>query len=122
MISHIDVSGIRYEPSEEIKKYIVKKIARLDRFVPRHARKTLKAEVRLTELKTKTDRNQCEITLHLPEQQLAAKESTISMFAAIDIVEMKLKNQLKKYKAAHGGDKQDHRGFLRRLRRSSREV
>ncbi len=122
MISHIDISGIHYEVSKDLKKYVSKKIGRLDRFVPRHARKTLKAEIRLTELKTKTDRNQCEITLHLPEQQIAAKEATINMFAAVDIVETKLKTQLKKYKDSHGGDKQDHRGFLRRLRRSNREA
>lgn len=122
MISHIDISGIHYEVSEDLKKYVTKKIGRLDRFVPRHARKTLKAEIRLTELKTKTDRNQCEITLHLPEQQLAAHDATINMFAAVDIVETKLKTQLKKYKDSHGGDKQDHRGFLRRLRRSNRQA
>lgn len=120
MISHIDISGIHYEVSDDLKKYITKKIGKLDRFVPRHARKTLHAEVKLTELKTKSDRNQCEIILHLPDRQVIAKESTINMFAAIDIVETKIKNQLKKYKASHGGDKQDHRGILRRLVRGRR--
>jgi putative sigma-54 modulation protein len=120
MISHIDISGIHYEVSEDLKKYVIKKISKLDRFVPRHARKSIKAEVRLTERKTKTDRHQCEITIHLPEQQIAAKEATINMFAAVDIVETKLKSQLKKYKASHGGDKQDHRGILRRIIRGQR--
>lgn len=120
MISHIDITGIHYEVSEDLKKYVVKKISKLDRFVPRHARKSIMAEVRLTERKTKTDRHQCEITIHLPEQQIAAKEATINMFAAVDIVETKLKSQLKKYKASHGGDKQDHRGVLRRIFRNQR--
>lgn len=118
MISHIDITGIHYEVSDDLKKYVEKKISRLDRFVPRHARKTIKAEVRLTERKTKTDRNHCEIVIHLPEQQITASDSTINMFAAVDIVETKLKSQLKKYKALRGGDKQDHRGILRRFRRS----
>ena len=117
MISHIDISGIHYEVSDDLKKYITKKVSKLDRFVPRHARKTIHAEVKLSELKTKSDRNQCEIIIHLPDQQVMAKESTVNMFAAIDIVETKIKNQLKKYKETHGGDRQDHHGRLRRLLR-----
>ena len=120
MISHIDISGIHYEVSDDLKKYITKKVGRLDRFVPRQARKTMHAEVKLSELKTKSDRNQCEIIIHLPESQVMAKESTVNMFAAIDIVETKVKNQLKKYKATHGGDHQDHHSKLRRILRSRR--
>ncbi len=120
MISHIDISGIHYELSEDLKKYTVRKVSKLDRFVPRHARKSMHVEVKLSELKTKSDRNQCEIIVHLPDQQVMAKESTVNMFAAIDIVETKIKNQLKKYKDLHGGDKQDHRGKLRRFFRNQR--
>lgn len=122
MISQIDISGIHYEISEDIKKYINKKVSKLDRFVPRHARKIMHAEVKLSELKTKSDRNHCEIIIHLPEQIITAHESTINMFAAIDIVETKIKNQLKKYKDLHGGDHKDHRGRLRRFFRSQREA
>lgn len=120
MISHIDISGIHYEVSDDLKKYITRKVSKLDRFVPRHARKSMHVDVKLTELKTKSDRNQCEIIVHLPDQQVMAKESTVNMFAAIDIVETKVKNQLKKYKELHGGDKQDHRGTLRRFFRNQR--
>lgn len=117
MITQIDITGIHYETKADIKKYIRKKIGRLDRFVPRQARKSIKAEVVLQELKTKSDRNQCEVILHLPEQMITAKDSTINMFAAVDIVEKKLKNQLNKYKATHGGDHQDKHGRLRKLLR-----
>ena len=122
MISHIEISGIHYEVSDGLKKYVTKKVGRLDRFVPRHARKSMHVEVKLSELKTKSDRNQCEIIVHLPEQQVTAKQSTVNMFAAIDIVETKIKIQLRKYKASHGGDKQDHRGILRRFRRSRQQT
>ena len=118
MISQIDISGIHYEVSEELKKYITKKFSKLDRFIPRHARKSVKVEVKLTERHTKSDRNQCEIIVHLPDQKLTARESTINMFAAIDIVEAKIKSQLTKYKDLHGGDKKDHHSILRRFRRA----
>ena len=120
MIDHVDITGIRYEVTEDLKKYITKKASKLDKFAPRHARKMMHVDVKLTELKTKSDRNQCEFIVHLPDQQITAKESTINMFAAIDIVETKIKNQLKKYKDLHGGDKQDHHGKLRRFFRNQR--
>jgi putative sigma-54 modulation protein len=120
MITKIDITGIRYEVSDELKKYLTKKISKLDRFAPRQARKNISASVNLEERKTKTDRNQCEVIIHLPDRQITAKEATINMFAAVDIVETKLKSQLKKYKATHGGDKQDHHGVLRRLFRNQR--
>lgn len=120
MISQVDITGIHYEVGDDLKKYVTKKIGKLDRFVPRHARKSMHVEVKLTELKTKSNRNKCEVILHLPERQLTASEATVNMFAAVDVVETKIKNQLKKYKATHGGDKRDHRGTLRRLFRSQR--
>lgn len=117
MITHIDITGKHYTVKPDLKKYITKKIGRLDRFVPRSARKSLKVEVILEERKTKSDRNQCEVILHVPDQKITAKDATVNMFAAVDIVENKLKNQLRKYKATHGGDRQDHKGVLRKLLR-----
>ena len=120
MIKKIDISGIHHEVGDDIKRYIRRKIGKLDRFVPRRARESLHVEVRLTELKTKNDRNQCEVVMHLPEHQVTAKEATVNMFAAVDIVETKLRNQLKKYKGTRGGDKSDHHGVLRRILRGRR--
>ena len=117
MINNLQISSSHYEVAEDIKKYIVKKVGKIDRFVPRHARKSIQAEVRLVERKTKNDRYECEVVLHLPEKQIAAKADTVNMFAAVDIVETKLKNQLKRYKGTHGGDKQDHHSRLRRILR-----
>lgn len=117
MVSRIDVSGIHYEVPADIKKFVLKKVGRLDRVVPSHARKSMHIEVTLTELKTKANRNQCEILIHLPEKQITAKESEATMFAAVDAAEAKARAQLRKYKASHGGDKQDHHSRLRRLLR-----
>ncbi len=123
MIENLTISSSRYEAKDDIKKYVNRKIARIDRFVPRHARKSLHAEVKFTERKTKSDKYECEVILHLPDQYITAKADTVNMFAAVDIVETKLKNQLKKYKASHGGDRQDHHSRLRRiLRRKQPEL
>lgn len=118
MISRIDKSGINLELDGDLKKYIDRKIGRLDRYMPRHARKTVHAEVKLRETGNKAgDKYTCEVVLHLPGGQVTAKESTLNMFAAVDIVEAKLKNQLKKYKDAHIEHIRARRhGFLKRVR------
>lgn len=98
MITHIDITGVRYDVDDLTRKYIMKKIGRLDRFIPRHARKTAKAEVVLKEVNRKGgNKYECDINLIVPNKRINAKDSTLNMLAAVDIVEQKLKIQLKKY-------------------------
>lgn len=120
MIDHIDIASSNYQPTDKLKKYINKKVGRLDRVVPRSRRQGIYADVILTELKTKNNRNKCEIILHLPDQKLIASESTVNMFAAVDVAETKIRSQLRKYKDTHGGDMRDHGGRLRMLFRNRR--
>jgi ribosomal subunit interface protein len=102
MISNIGTAGINLELSDDIKKYISRKIGRLDKYMPRHARKTATADVKLRETNNKLgNKYECEAIINLPNKQLQATEATLNMFAAVDIVEAKLKNQLAKYKEEH---------------------
>jgi putative sigma-54 modulation protein len=100
MINKVEVVGIHADASKDIQKYVKKKISKLDSYMPRHARKSAHAEVRLKESNSK-DKKQCtvEVVLYVPGEILTAKETTVNMYAAIDIVEEKLKSQLRKYKA-----------------------
>lgn len=114
MIKRIELAGVQYEITDDLKKYIRRKIGKLDRYMPRHARTSAHAEVKLRESKKK-DKKQCtcEVVLHLPNETLTVHEATINMFAAVDIVEAKLKNQLKRYKDKHTPNK--HRRVIRRV-------
>lgn len=114
MIKNITVSGLRgYDLDEATKRYVNRKIGRLDRYLPRHARKSLHAEVKLKQVnRSHGNKYECDVVLHAPHHILTAKESTVNMFAAIDIVEEKIKNQLKKYKA----ERIQQRGRRRLLR------
>lgn len=118
MISSIDITGLHYEVDDTTKKYVMKKIGRLDRYLPRHARKSLHAEVVLEQVnKDHGNKYQAEVKLVVPDKNIEAKDTTVNMLAAIDIVEAKLATQLKKYKqmhVAHVG----RRGVLSRFKRS----
>jgi len=118
---HIDITGVRYTPDALTKKYVTKKIGALDRYIGRHARKTAYAEVKLKEVnRAYGNKYECDVILYLPETTINAKDSTVNMLAAVDIVEEKLRTQLKKYH----DERTDHRGrhgivsrFKNRLRR-----
>jgi len=118
MIQNIDISGVKYEPDAITKKYVMKKIGRLDRYLPKHARKSVTAEVRLKEINQPNgNKYEAEVILNVPDKRLMAKDSTLNMLAAVDIVEAKLTTQLKKYKEAHIPHV-GRRGVLSRFKRS----
>jgi putative sigma-54 modulation protein len=118
MIEAIDITGIKYEVDDTTRKYVLKKIGRLDRYLPRHARKSASVDVRLEQINgAHGNKYEAEIVLNVPDKSLTAKDSTVNMLAALDIVEAKLVAQLHKYKQAtipHVG----RRGVLSRFKRS----
>lgn len=117
MIQKLEINGVHTVLTDDLKKYITKKIGKLDRYLPRHARESAHAEVFVKEVMIKAKKeNICEVVLHLPGSTLMTKEATINMFAAVDIVEAKLKNQLKKYKDQHSSKRIHRRVLLRFMR------
>ena len=103
MINKLEINGVHTVLDADLKKYITKKIGKLDRFLPKVARESAHAEVFVKEIKQKGAKQcVCEVVLHLPKGTIIVKEGTLNMFAAVDIVETKLKNQIKKYKETHG--------------------
>lgn len=117
MIQTINVTGVRYTPDELTKRYVRKKIGSLDRYLSRHVRKSAQVDIKLkTVNRAHGNKYECDVIMHLPETSVMAKDSTLNMLAAVDIVEEKLRAQLKKYHDTH----KDHKGkhnFLGRLKR-----
>jgi len=118
MITSIDITGIKYEVDDTTKKYVNKKIGRLDRYLPRHARDSVTAEVKLKQVnRDHGNKYEVEVILNVPDKVITAKDSTLNMLAAVDIVEAKLVTQLHKYKDATIGHV-GRRGVLSRFKRS----
>ena len=99
MIASIDITGIKYNVNDKTQKYVVDKVGKLDKYIPSHARKSVTADVKLREVnRDHGNKYEAEVILHVPEKVITAKDSTLNMMAAIDIVEAKLIAQLRKYK------------------------
>lgn len=121
MIGKFEINGIHIETDDKLKKYVTKSVAKLERFMPRHARKSAHVEVVLRESKGQSSKKYtAEFILYLPERTLTAKESTLNIFAAVDIVEAKLQNQIRKYKQLHA-DPAMYRRLITRFKRTSPE-
>lgn len=119
MINKIDINGVHMEVGDDLRKYVIKKISRLEKYVPRQARESVHVEVKLKEGKAR-DKNArtCEVIMHLPHDSITISETTVNMFAAVDIVEQKLKTQLRRYKERHT-DPALHQRLILRLKRSA---
>lgn len=117
MISTVTVTGIRLDVDAKTKQYVEKKIGSLDKYLPRHARKTASAAVTIEQIdESNGNKYKVEVVFNVPEQVLRAEDSTVNILAAIDIVEQKLATQLKKYKSSkmpHVGK----RSVIERLKR-----
>lgn len=103
MITNIEITGVgNFSPDDRLKKYIRKKIGSLDRLAPRHARKTMRADVKIEQVnRENANKYEVGVVMQLPGKTLTAKDTTMNAMAATDIVEAKLAAQLRKYHTAH---------------------
>lgn len=118
MITKMEITANGMELNDDLRKYINRKVGRLDKYISRHARKTANADIKLKQEKSKSNEKfTAEVILSLPNETLTAKESTLNVYAAIDIVEAKLRNQLRKYKEKTSNHKADRKGAFARIKR-----
>jgi putative sigma-54 modulation protein len=114
----LEISGVHTDLDPKIKKYVRTKVMKLEKYMPKHARESAHAEVFLKEKKVKAKKEcACEVVLHLPKDTIRIEETTMNMYAAVDIVEAKLKNQLKKYNETHSSLR-IHKRVLAKIRRT----
>lgn len=107
MIAKFELKGVHTTIDANLQKYATRKLAGLDKYLPRHHRDAAHAVVELKQANKAREQRKytCDVTLHLPKETIHVAESTLNMYAAVDIVETKLKQQIKKYKESHASGK-----------------
>jgi len=119
MLQRYEVQGVHVQVDQRLRAHVDRKIGSLDRYIARQNRDSAHLEVHLKETGKKgNDQARCEVTLHLPHHTIIVKESAVNLYAAVDIVEAKLKQQLQKYKDLHGNGK-TRRHLIGRFRRKT---
>lgn len=100
MIEKIEVNGKGYKIDEPLKKYVVKRVGKLDRYLPRGAKKDVTMKVMIEEVgKNKGEKYNISATMDIPGGKvIAAKDECSNVFAGVDLVEAKLTGQIRRYK------------------------
>lgn len=98
----LQLSGRKYEISPEIAKYVRQKLGKLDKYIPHsHPARGMTVEIFRDPSGREDNRYKVTAILDVPGQEIVAETATINPHAAIDIVEAKLKDQIRKYKDKH---------------------
>jgi len=116
-----DITARNYDIDEKIKDYVHIKICSLERYLPRHARETAKVMVILEDDPNGREDNRyvCEAIVTVQGGKMVSREGTVNIYAAIDIVEAKLKSQILKYKELHTTEPRRGKMISRLLGRKS---
>lgn len=100
MIEKIEVVGNGYKVEESLKKYAKKRLGKLDRYLPRNAKKDIVTKMIISEIgKNKKDKFEISVAMDIPGGKvIAAKDECSNVQAGIDLVEAKLTGQIRRYK------------------------
>lgn len=100
MIEKIDICGSNYKVEETLKKYIQKRIGKLDKYLPKKFKKDVVCKVVVTSGgKGKSEKYEISVAMEIPGGKvLAARDQCTNLFAGVDLLEAKLTEQIRRYK------------------------
>jgi len=117
----IEITGRHLEIDSKTNDYTRKKVSKLVDYIPRKAREVAFAAVRIEQINQKdNNKYECEVVLTLPDKKLVAKDSAPNILAAVDIVEAKLRGQIRKYKTERQAGESKRGGIMSFVKRSLR--
>lgn len=92
--------GRKYQIDEELKDYIGRKLSKLDKYFPRqHQPTSMEVEVERQDAAEPAKRYRVLAKIEVRGLTMVAETSTINPHSAVDVVEAKLKHQIREYKA-----------------------
>lgn len=95
----IHLTGRKFEIDEELKSYIDRKLGGLDKYLPKgHRNQGMTVEIFKDPSGKEDNRYKIVAVLRVQGPDLVAETATINPHSAVDIVEQKLKIQIRKYK------------------------
>lgn len=100
MIEKIEITGNDYKVEEPLKKYAEKRLGKLDKYLPKQAKKDVVCKVVVNEIgKGKSEKFEISTAMELTGGKvIAARDECTNVFAGVDLVEAKLLGQIRRYK------------------------
>lgn len=100
MIEKIEINGNDYKVEEPLRKYVEKRIGKLDRYLPKASKKDVVCKIVVEGIgKGKTDKYEISAAMELTGGKvIAARDECSNVFAGVDLIEAKLLGQIRRYK------------------------
>ncbi|MBQ6414340.1 ribosome-associated translation inhibitor RaiA [Candidatus Saccharibacteria bacterium] len=100
MIEKIEITGKDYKVDDSLKKYVNKRIGKLDRYLPRAAKNDVVCKMIVESIgKNKGEKYELSAAMELTGGKvIAARDECSNVFAGVDLVEAKLLGQIRRYK------------------------
>lgn len=92
----LSIAGKNLEITDSLRKYVDKKIGRLDRYLP--SIHEARVELSVQNTRAAKDSQVAQVTLRTKQTVLRAEESSADMFASIDAVFDKMQRQIDRFK------------------------
>lgn len=95
-----ELTGRNFEVDERLRNYVETKLGGLEKYLPRQVRQTASCAVIIEDDPSGREDNRyvCEAVLKVQGTTMVSREGTVNEYAAVDIVEAKLRSQLATYK------------------------
>jgi putative sigma-54 modulation protein len=119
----IHIGTRNFEADGKVRDYVNGKVGALEKYLPRAARGVADVQVLLEEDESGREDNRfvAEIIMTVPGTKLVSREGTVNMYAAVDIVEAKLKAQIRTYKEKQVAKPRQSKFLARLLGRETAE-
>jgi len=115
MIENIEMSGVQYKIDESLRKYALKRLGHLDKFLPKKNRKDVVMRIVVKQVnRAHGNKYEISVALDVPGgKMMSSRDEAGNVFAGIDILEAKLRGQVRKFKA----EKIEHekKGIVKKL-------
>lgn len=99
----IQLHATGLELTSELQKYARRKIARLNKKVPRPLRAEAACEVRFVQTRRKGEKfNRCSILFQLDGTELKVEETTLHMYTSLDIAAVHMERQVIDFRSKRG--------------------
>jgi len=114
-----DIAYRNMEGDDKLREYATTKIGELEKYLPRQVRESAIARILLEEDASGREDNRfvCDVIITVHGEEMKSKEGTVNIYAAVDIVEAKLRSQLRSYKDKHTNEPRRARMLARWLGR-----
>lgn len=108
MISKLDITATNFDLTENTKKYATKRIAKLDRYLPRANKRDVVLKLVFSENSgNNSAKYEISAAMEIPGGKvIAARDTSTNLNAGIDIIETKLLGQIRRFRTEQENQKE----------------